>query len=296
MVSLVMKVLVQALRLRPKPLASAGAIAAEIDRDRPDAEVPGALRRAYDVRRSNVEGMQVITLTPKGVHPEGELLYTHGGAYVHPLVTPHWNIIASLGLTTPLRVTVPLYALAPEHTGDETYPKLHNLYDSLNASGLPVILAGDSAGGALAMALTIRARDEHRPPPAAVLLFSPWTDATLTNPAIPGIEQRDFMLGTQGLRWAARRWAGDRPLQHPWLSPVNDSLRALPRISVFHGERDILCPDAEKMVAKAKAAGTDAQINLYPDAFHVFVGVPQLPESRAALTHAREIIKTATAI
>ncbi|MFE0978680.1 alpha/beta hydrolase fold domain-containing protein [Streptomyces rochei] len=221
---------------------------------------------------------------PKGVRPVGELLYTHGGAYVHPLVTAHWHIIGNLGLTTMLRVTVPLYALAPEQTGDETYPKLHKLYDSLTESGLPLITAGDSAGGALAMALTIRARDEHRPLPGAVLLFSPYADATLTHPDIPVIEPRDPMLGSEGLRWAVRRWAGDRPLEHPWLSPVNDNLRALPRISVFHGERDILCPDAKKMVAKAKAAGPE--INLYPDVFHVFVGLPQLPESRAALAHA----------
>ncbi|MFZ3565947.1 alpha/beta hydrolase fold domain-containing protein [Streptomyces sp. BH097] len=293
--SLVMKALVQALRLRPKPLASADAIAAEVDRDRPNAKVPRTLLRAYNVRQSSIDGMPVITLTPKGVPPVGELLYTHGGAYVHPLVTPHWHIIGRLGLTTPLRVTVPLYALAPEHTGDETYPKLHKLYDSLTESGLPVITAGDSAGGSLAMALTIRARDEHRPLPDAVLLFSPCADATLTNPDIPAIEPRDPMVGSEGARWAMRRWAGDRPLEHPWLSPVNDSLRALPRISVFHGERDILCPDAKKMVAKAKAAGTDAEINLYPDAFHVFVGLPQLPESRAALAHARAIIKTVTA-
>ncbi|MFE6527582.1 alpha/beta hydrolase fold domain-containing protein [Streptomyces rochei] len=247
------------------------------------------------MRRSSIEGMPVVTLIPKGVHPVGELLYTHGGAYVHPLVTAHWHIIGNLGLTTPLRVTVPLYALAPEHTGDETYPKLHKLYDSLTESGLPLITAGDSAGGALTMALTVRARDEHRPLPGAVLLFSPYADATLTHPDIPVIEPRDPMLGSEGLRWAVRRWAGGRPLEHPWLSPVNDNLRALPRISVFHGERDILCPDAKKMVAKAKAAGTDAEINLYPDAFHVFVGLPQLPESRAALAHARGIIKTVTA-
>ncbi|WP_411576635.1 alpha/beta hydrolase fold domain-containing protein [Streptomyces mutabilis] len=90
---------------------------------------------------------------------------------------------------------------------------------------------------------------------------------------------------------------GDRLLEHPWLSPINDSLRDLrdlPLISVFHGERDILYPDAKKMVAKAKAASTNAEINLYPDAFHVFVGLPHLPESRAALAHAREIIKTVT--
>ncbi|MGW9325881.1 alpha/beta hydrolase fold domain-containing protein [Streptomyces koyangensis] len=293
--SLVMRVVVQALRLRPKHLASADAIAAEVARDRPDAEVPRALRRAYDVRRSSVEGMPVVTLTPKGVHPVGELLYTHGGAYVRPLITRHWHIIASLGLTTPLRVTVPLYALAPEHTGDETYPKLHMLYDSLAESGLPVIVAGDSAGGALAMALTIRARDEHCPLPGAVLLFSPCADATLTNPEIPVIEPRDPMLGSEGARWAMRRWAKDRPLQHPWLSPVNDSLRELPWICVFHGERDLLCPDARRMIAKAKAAGTDAEIHLFPDAFHVFVGLPQLPESRAALAHARGIIETVTA-
>ncbi|MFE0872554.1 hypothetical protein [Streptomyces rochei] len=69
------------------------------------------------------------------------------------------------------------------------------------------------------MALTIRARDEHRPLPAAVLLFSPCPDATLTNPDIPGIEPRDPMVGREGALWAMRSWAGGPPPGTPLAQP-----------------------------------------------------------------------------
>lgn len=288
--SIAMKTLVKALHLRPKPLASADAIAKEVDHDRENATVPRKLERSHDVVRSSVDGMPVITLTPKSTEPVGELLYIHGGAYVHPLVEPHWHIIEHLAADRPMRITVPLYALAPEHTGDEAYPKLHQVYDDVTASELPLVIAGDSAGAAIVMACTIRARDEQRTSPAAVLLFSPWVDASMTNPDIAAIEHRDPMLGSDGLRWAAARWAGSRPTTDSWISPINDTLAHLPQIAVFQGGTDIFAPDAKRFVDKATAAGTTAEFHLYPDAFHVFVGAPQLPEAKEALTRAAEII------
>ncbi|MBQ0885628.1 alpha/beta hydrolase fold domain-containing protein [Streptomyces sp. RM72] len=138
-----------------------------------------------------------------------------------------------------------------------------------------LIAAGDSAGGALATALTIRARDERRPLPDAVLLFSPCADATLTNPDIPVSEPRDPCSAAKERVGPCAAGPGTAPCSTP------GSARST---------------TACAMVAKAnaKAAGTQAEINLYPDAFHVFVGLPQLPESRAALAHARGVIKTVT--
>lgn len=293
--SIAMKTLVAALHLRPKPLASAAAIEQEVGHDRQNAPIPRGLERSHDVVRSDVDGMPVVTLTPKGCAPVGELLYVHGGAYVHPLVEPHWHIVEHLAADNPMRITVPLYALAPEHTGDEAYPKLHRLYDDVTASGRPLVVAGDSAGAAIAMACTLRARDDHRTAPAAVLLFSPWVDASMTNPDIARIEHHDPMLGSEGLRWAAERWAGSRPTTDAWISPINDSLEDLPRMVVFQGGADIFAPDAQRFVDKALAAGTAAEFHLYPDAFHVFVGVPQLPEAKEALTRARAAIADVTA-
>lgn len=292
--SIAMKTLVKALHLRPKPLASADAIAKEVDHDRTNAPVPRKLERSHDVVHSEVDGMPVVTLTPKAAAPVGELLYIHGGAYVHPLVEPHWHIIEHLAADRPMRISVPLYALAPEHTGDEAYAKLHQLYDTITTSGLPLVIAGDSAGAAIVMACTLRARDEQRTAPAAVLLFSPWVDASMTNPDIAAIERRDPMLGSEGLRWAAERWAGTRTTTDPWISPINDSLENLPQIAVFQGGTDIFAPDAKRFVDKAVAAGTTAEFHLYPDAFHVFVGAPQLPEAREALTRAATIISSVT--
>lgn len=102
-----MKLLVQALRLRPKPLRSATAIAAEVAHERTDADVTRALERTHTVRRLDIDGMPVITLTPRSTAPAGELGYIHGGAYVHPLVTPHWRIIEHLSRGRALRITVP---------------------------------------------------------------------------------------------------------------------------------------------------------------------------------------------
>ena len=144
------------------------------------------------------------------------------------------------------------------------------------------------------MACTFRARDEGHTAPAAVLLFSPWVDASMTNPDIAAIARHDPMLGSGGLIWAAQRRAGSRATTDPWISPLNDTLEHLPQIAVFQGGTDIFAPDAKRFVEKANAAGTSGEFHLYPDAFHVFIGAPQLPEAHEALNRAADIIAAAT--
>lgn len=288
--SLLMKAVVKALHFRPKPLASVASVERDVKVARTEAPVPARLKRSHEVAYSQVDGMPVVTLTPKALAPVAELLYMHGGAYLHPIVKQQWDIVDRLTRSTPMRITVPLYALAPEHTGAEAFPTLHRVYDYLTNSGLPLIIAGDSAGAAIAMACTLRARDERRTTPAQVLLFSPWVDASMTNPAIAEIEPHDPMLGSKALVWAAEKWAGDQPISTAWISPLHDSLSDLPPIAVFQGGVDIFAPDAQLFVSKARAAGTQAELHLYPDAFHVFVGVPALPEAAKALKRATELI------
>jgi acetyl esterase/lipase len=288
-----MKTITGLLHLRRKEFISADRVVAGIEKGQSEAPVARALTRTHNLQYDSVDGMPVITLIPRNTEPCGELLYLHGGAYVHGILGPHWQIIRRLTRDTPLRVTVPLYWLAPKHTASEILPKLDILLNT--DTGVPLVVAGDSAGGGLTMASAARARDSGRNLPAALLLFSPWVDASMTNPKIRPIEPRDPILASAGLLWCAEQWAGELGVDHPWISPLNDSLDGLPPIAVFQGGQDIFLPDAEAFAAKALAAGTDTEIHVYPDAFHVFVGLPQLPESRHALSRATAIIQDVTA-
>lgn len=139
-----MTALTAVLHTRPNNLRSVDAILERTTVRQPDALISSSLAARWTISRSDVDGMPVMRLTPN-VHATGtQLLYLHGGAYVNPLVAPHWSIIKALLARTGATVTVAFYPLAPEHTASETFPKLRALFVQLQASGNPgrPLLAG----------------------------------------------------------------------------------------------------------------------------------------------------------
>lgn len=294
--SILMKLAVYALRLRPKPLATEAKTIVNAAKPHQSAPVPASLQRTHDTEEGNVAGVPLLTLHPRNIEAVGQLLYIHGGAYIHDMISPHWDIIQQLVRDLPLTVHVPMYGLAPKHTAAEALPALERLHQRLSEQPTPFFIAGDSAGATISLATVLQGRDYGWRAPAAVLLFAPWVDATLSNPAIAAIEPYDPMLGAEGLRWTAQQWAGtDSDVKDRRFSPINDHLRNLPTTRIYQGGRDIFLPDAEAFAAKAQAAGSDCTIRVFPDAFHVFVGLPFLPESREALDDARKTMATLTA-
>ncbi len=241
-------------------------------------------------------GFPVITLTPK--RPSGrELIYLHGGAYVFPLREAHWWLIAALIRRTGATVTVPLYGLAPEHSVAEAL----QFVDAVSAAvarrspGAPVFLAGDSAGGGLALAHVIDRRNRGAEQPRAVFLFAPWVDCTMSNPGIPPLERRDPMLDIPGLLYCAQLWARNLPVASWQVSPINDSLEDLPPMHLFQGARDLLLPDAGRFAQKAAAAGSPVELQVAEDGFHVYVAATFTPEARQALAQVAGIIAAARA-
>ncbi|WP_426519562.1 alpha/beta hydrolase [Diaminobutyricibacter sp. McL0618] len=285
-----------ALRARPNRYRTEATMYESARNDSGDAPIPGSLRRSCIIRRESVLGNTVITLTPKAGATGTHLIYAHGGVYVHSLVSAHWRIIATLIRLSGVTVTVPLYGLAPDHSADDAYPFLQAVYMSVvdRAAGKPVILAGDSCGGALSVGQAIRCRHEDLPAPAALILFSPWVDASMSNPGIAAIEKRDSMLAPAGLAAAGRVWAGSRSVADPLISPIHDTLRLMPPIFIYQGGNDILLPDAKMFAAKAKEAGNRGALRIYPAGVHVFVGAGWTPEARNALRDAAQHIRAAT--
>ena len=185
------------------------------------APLPKAMRERYDVRETTVDGCLVLRLTPRDGATGQHLIYTHGRWYVHALVREHWWLIDRSTRGSGVTITLPFYRLAPEGGPERAYALLRKVYAELadTGSGARITLAGDSAGGGLALGQAIAYRDAGAPAPRQVVLFSPWVDVALTNPAIPSLQPRDPVLDAEvsttfGRLWLAAWICGTPPSAH----------------------------------------------------------------------------------
>jgi acetyl esterase/lipase len=214
------------------------------------------------------------------------VLYLHGGGYVHPLSADYWRLVRSL-CRAAVEVVVPAYPLAPDATVGDVLPRLLEVRAEASRAdpGLPTVLMGDSAGGALVMALALSLRDHGDQQPAGVVALSPWLDATLDEDAVEDLEASDPMLAESGLRAAGKWWAGERGPSHPYVSPVNANLAGLPPLDVFIGSRDILRPAVDALADRAREDGADLHVHETPAMFHVWMtrAIPERSRTRREL-------------
>nr|WP_243848898.1 alpha/beta hydrolase fold domain-containing protein [Lysinibacter cavernae] len=265
--------------------------------------VPDRILRLAEVQEHDVLGSPVLVIRPRpdvlaasdaDARCPVHLIYLHGGGFVLPIAPPHWAILESLLLTTGATITVPLYPRAPEHTYVSTYEFLDEIYSLVTADLEPggiIVLAGDSAGGGLAIGLAIRLKEAHQPPPAAIIAFSPWVDLSLTNAEIAGLERRDPVLVVSALIGAGELWAGETDVTHPLLSPVHADLSGMPPLYIYQGGRDIMLPDVMTLTRNMATAGGDVEVRIFPAGSHLFISAIRTPESKKAVRHAAATIK-----
>ena len=283
------------LSTQPKTLTSEETIRAALEKRAGPAEVPRSLARSCEVTSEDIGGRLVTTLTPKRGGTGVELVYLHGGAFVNAIVGAHWSIVRSLIKQTGATVTVPDYGLAPEHTVAEAYAFLAPILASVTArsDGRGTYVAGDSAGGALALGLAIHARDTVAAAPTGLFLFSPWLDVSMSNRAADTLVDADPMLDIDGLAWCGVQWAGDLSAKDPLVSPIFDDLHDLPPTYVYQGSYDIFLADVMKLAEKAPMAGMPLEVQLCPTGFHVFVGATFTPEAKDVFRHVGRVVKGA---
>jgi acetyl esterase/lipase len=248
--------------------------------------------QALAARRPPPEGVRITELDAAGirsemVEPTGAeatgrtILHLHGGGFVMGSAATVRPFAAALARCTGSTVVVPEYALAPERPFPAALHDAVHVYRALtDPAGPALVLSGDSAGGGLAIATAVTARDAGLPSPAAITCVSPWVDLRRIGDDGPD----DPTASPAVLRsFAAAYLAGQEP-EDPRVSPVLANLAGLPPLLVQAGSNDLLVRDGEALVVAALAAGVDATFQVWPDMVHAFSAIaPTLPESELAI-------------
>lgn len=229
------------------------------------------------------QGVHVDVITPRRGAGSSQVLYLHGGAYVHEVSGPHWRLIQGLVQRTGATVHVPAYPLAPHKTWADAFPPLRELARELIAAhGTSVTFMGDSAGAGLALALAQEMRDARERLPGRLVLLSPWLDVATNHPDQAAYAEKDRLLAAPGLAWAGRQWAGRLPLDDPRISPLYGSLAGLPPMGLWAGTSDLLYVDALRLQVRSIQSGRPLHFMSHPDMFHVWMAAP-IPEASRAL-------------
>jgi len=241
-------------------------------------------------------GRPADTLSFEDHDGNGALLYLHGGAYTIGSPFTHRALAAQLGRAAGLNALVPDYRLAPENPFPAAVDDAVAAYRWLIETGTPperIVIAGDSAGGGLAMATLLTIRDHDDPLPVAAALISPWTDLAMTGDSIETREKDDPMLLRQGLSEQADLYLDGQDPTDPLASPIYADLTGIPPLIIHVGSAEILFDDSTRLAERAKAADVEVSFQEYEDMIHVwhyFAGM--LPEGKAAIEEIGQFVRT----
>ena len=203
-------------------------------------------------------GWTCYTAVPRNAPaPTPQVLFVHGGGFIHEIIPMHWSLIAKIANKGPAEVTVPIYPLAPHSTASQTVSVATDIAADLIArSGAQnVTLMGDSAGGNIVLGIAQTLRQRGLPQPRQLVLISPVLDVSKSNPAIASVARYDHVLDVAGSAACGRLYAGELDSKDPLVSPLYADLTGLAPMVLFSGTHDIHNPDARDFAARAKDAG-----------------------------------------
>ncbi len=237
-------------------------------------------------------GFPSHVLTPRARQVQRTLYYVHGGGFMAPIDAFHVRYATRLADAIGARVVMPDYPLAPEHSWRDSHDAL--VEDAQRWSTQPggIVLAGDSAGGGLALAMALSMRERGLEPATHLLMHAPWVDLTTSTPETTAAAARDPWLSLTKMEAYALWWAGtEADLGRPEVSPALADLTGLPRALMLYGTRDLLHPGCRLLAGRAADAGWDLTAIEEPDLIHVYGLLPFIPEARRAFDQVVEFLR-----
>jgi acetyl esterase/lipase len=226
-------------------------------------------------------------LRPPGARDDATILYLHGGGYVIGSPRSHRHLAAAIGRVAGTPSLLLEYRLAPEHPFPAAVDDAVAAYQWLLGRGLParrVVVAGDSAGGGLTIALLLALRERGLPRPAGGVCISPWVDLTCSGASYATKASSDPIVTRDSVVAMAQAYAGTSDFKGPLVSPLFADLRGLPPLLVHVGSEEVLLDDAVGLSARARAAGVDVTLEEWPAMIHVWHWFfPMLDEAERAI-------------
>ncbi|MEJ0094815.1 MAG: alpha/beta hydrolase [Methylocella sp.] len=269
------------------------------------ANSPKLSEMPLDLRRRSGERAEGLTAEPRGIafspapevaglwaeppepQPGAAILYLYGGGHVLGSPKSRRKTAGHIAIAAKTRVLIPAYRLAPENPFPAGVDDAVNAYEWLLTQGADptkTVVAGDSAGGGLAFATLLAARDRDLPMCAGIVAISPWTDLTCSGESYASRAAVDIEFTRASLLETARLYMGGADPRHPLASPLFADLAGLPPILCIAGADEILLDDALRLVRKAAIEGVDATAVITAGMQHVYpIWAGVFPEADAAI-------------
>lgn len=248
---------------------------------------------------TTLAGMAAEWVYPTGGDRSGVILYLHGGGFGIGSINTHRAIASHIAVSAGVAGLLIDYRLAPEHRFPAAIDDAISAYRALLDAGFAadrIVVAGDSAGGGMALSLLIAARNAAMPLPAGAVCISPLTDLTHSGESINARATRDPFVSEAGSRGYAHRYLGEAAdARNPLASPLFGDFAGLPPVLLMVGTEEVLHDDSTRVAAKLEAAHNAGAFEIWSDMVHVWpMFEAQFPEARQAIARIGGFIRAVT--
>jgi len=247
------------------------------------------------VTDTDAGGVPAHWLDAPGVDPHRCLLFLHGGGFQFGSLHSDGELAARLGRAAGMRVVFLDYRLAPEHPYPAALDDVRAAWRWLHTVGgfdtRALGVAGDSAGGGLAVSLLVASRDEGEPHPAAAALMSPTVDLTSSGASMTDRVADDPISTPELLRQLASDYLHGADPMSPLASPLFASLVGLPPLLILVGTSDLLLSDSERLAQAARKAGVEVELHVGEGLPHVYPLMLGTPEAEIATERIGEFLR-----
>lgn len=237
------------------------------------APIPWRLRFSVRHERGSHGSNYAEFFTPRIWTPEAPtLLYFHGGGYIAGSPATHRDLLARIAHASGARCICVDYRKAPEYPYPTPIDDGEAAYRTLLASGIApekVFVGGDSAGGGMALAVLLRAKQSELPMPRGAVLLSPWVDLTFAGESVQGNARYDY-LTPESLGYGAQHYLQGHDASHPEVSPLFADLSGLPPLLIQSGDAELFFSENMLLAERVRSVGVEVVHQIEPGMVHVF--------------------------
>jgi len=241
-----------------------------------------------------IEGIKAEWLSPAGADPEKLILYVHGGGYVSGSCNDHRGFVSKFAKNTGVTNLLYEYRLAPENPFPAAIDDSVKVYQWLLSSGFKpenILIAGESAGGGLCLAILLALKERNIAFPVAAVAISPWTDLTCSSESYRS-KNKVSLAPLNSWTVFSKHYIGACDATNPLISPLFGDLKGFPPVFINSGVDDELFEDGEKFYLKAKDSGVDITFRAGIGMLHCYpLLAPMFQEATAAMNEIVNFIK-----